>query len=302
VDLKTAFSKLKSSKGKPLYFFFCEGGEDGKPVLVMDSKKIPPQESKAILEKAKKKTKCSGRMEMNAANDLLVTPVGSCPSGLAKGIQAAARNASTLVFKDVVINPEEAEDGEGAAVPQAAPPGPSTDTEAEKTRLNDRLKQLIPAALEAQKAKSPTADALRLGISQVQAFASRQDFAPAHALLDRLEKLTNAPPKTKAEGGENRGLAEWTRARTEVVKQLMTCAKAVNETKLPGSQQAAIRLLSISKQLTAVPETEKQVAELERYLQGDEVIQAAEKFPAGNISIRNPLLMALAEVRKYLPS
>jgi len=326
VEVKAAFSKLKGNRGKPLFFFFCESGADGKPVLVMDSKKVPPKETKAILATAKKKGKCSGKLAMNDDGELLVTPTGSAPSALAKGLQLAARNANAMVFNGIVIQQgaeadEDESEGEGEGeretesesevIPEAPPvpgsPGANAPT-AETTRVQERLKAILPLAVAAQRAGTPAAEALKLGVSQVQVFLRKNEPAQAAALLDRLDKLVKQAPSNGAppngsppSDSTNPGLAAWTQARTKVVAKLKDYAKKVGDAKIPDHAKVAIRLLSVGKQLTAAPTTSKQLSELERYLAQDEVVQLAEQFPGDNFPIRAPLLAALQEMRQYLP-
>src|SRR5262249_16679893 len=130
VEVKAAFSKLKGSRNTPLFFFFCESGEDGKPVLLLDNKKIPPKESNAVLATAKKKGKCSGTLAINDDAELVVPAAGSALSSLSRGLQVAARNANAMVFNGIVIGASEAKeeedtDAEGGEVPPA-PPLPSS--------------------------------------------------------------------------------------------------------------------------------------------------------------------------------
>ena len=217
MELKPAFSKLKGSRGLSLFFFFCEQAEDGKPALVLDNKKIGPKVFKPVLDTAKKKTKCFGRFEMNDDGELLVTPTGSFPATLAKGIQIAARNANTMVFNGIVIKPaapeeEEDEDEADGAIPVAPPQpqngnGASPKTEAktataDDARFNARLKEFLPKVLAAQKAGAPAAEALKLGVSQAQLFGRKNDYAQANALLDRLEKLAEKPAPQSDAGAE----------------------------------------------------------------------------------------------------
>jgi hypothetical protein len=110
MDIKAAFNKLKERRNVPLHFFFCEQGEDGKPVLLIDNKRIPDGEWRPILAKAKKKGKCTGSLEINDDNELVVGPQGTAPTSLAKGIQIVAREHSAMVFNGITIKeakPEE---------------------------------------------------------------------------------------------------------------------------------------------------------------------------------------------------
>jgi hypothetical protein len=323
VEIKPALSKLKALRGTSLYFFFCEAAADGKPALLIDKKKIASKEFKPVLETAKKKAKCVGRLEMNEKGELLVTPIGGFPSTMAKGIQVAARNANAMVFSGIIINPAEPETADDDAIPEAPPLEQAGTAETSKAppsvdaaKFTERLKQVLPRVLAAQKASPGSAEALKAAVSQAQVASRKQDFAEANALLDKVEELilapsTTAPPSPNgstpsshggAQGKKNPGLAVWAQERTRVVDNLKTCAKAVSQTKLPNSQKAAVRVLAIAQKLTSAPESEKQVGALERYIKQDELMQAVEKFPGGAFSIRGPLLAALVEVRKHLAS
>jgi hypothetical protein len=311
VDLKPAFSKLKASPGKAiLHYFFCEASESGMPILLMGNKKVPPKDYKVILETAKKKGKSLGRMEFNAANELIVTPIGSFPSSLARGIQVAAREVGAMVFSDVVINPSEPEDGatDDPGVVEAPPPPSASKGNDESVRFLARLKKMMPEVLETQKANAVVAQEVKQQISEAQVFVRQKDFAQANALLDRVQVLVKSPPadgakiqpKTDASRKQNPGLAVWTLARTKVVDKLKLYAKSVAAAQIPEHTKIQIRLLSVAKQLTAAPTTEKEVSELERYLAEDEVVHLCEEFPGDNYKIRATLLAALKQVRKYL--
>jgi hypothetical protein len=110
LEFKAAMSKLKSAPGKGLHFFFCEAGEDGKPLLIVDTKKIPKAAQAEALKKAKKKGKCSGKLDMSSEGELELTPFGAPPTSLARGVQVVARNANAMpkgiVVKDAVPDEE----------------------------------------------------------------------------------------------------------------------------------------------------------------------------------------------------
>src|SRR5262249_11589068 len=109
MDAKKGIGKLKTSRDTPLHFFYCEGDETGKPVLLFDTKAVPKEEQDEVLKTAKKKAKCVGTALIDADNILQVKPKGSAPSGLEAGIRKAALNANTMVFQGINI---------GAIVPE----------------------------------------------------------------------------------------------------------------------------------------------------------------------------------------
>jgi hypothetical protein len=124
LDFKAAMSKLKSNPGKGLHFFFCEQGADGKPVLLVDTKAISGSQQAEVLKTAKKKSKCAGEMEVNKEGELELTPKGSTPTSLAKGVQVVARNANAMP-KAIVLKPPVPEDKEPQGdIGDEAPPQP----------------------------------------------------------------------------------------------------------------------------------------------------------------------------------
>jgi hypothetical protein len=193
MELKAALTKLKSAKNKPMFFFFCEAGEDGKPVLVVDNKKIPPKEQQEILGKAKKKVKCSGTMTINDGNELNVKPKGSVPSNLAKGIQMAARNESAMVFSGITIGEPEAEETENESeqsptgtVPPPPPPPGAPPTEA--LTFKNRLQQLSPIYIKAIQGKPAVREALEQLSKKATEAAKAGNYTEALKALDKWEE------------------------------------------------------------------------------------------------------------------
>lgn len=112
LEFKAAMSKLKAAPGKGMHFFFCEAGPDGKPLLIIDTKKIPKSTQAEALKTAKKKGKCSGKLDMSNEGELELTPFGNPPTSLARGVQVVARNANAMP-KGIVIKEAEPEEDEG---------------------------------------------------------------------------------------------------------------------------------------------------------------------------------------------
>ncbi len=141
-----------------------------------------------------------------------------------------------------------------------------------------------------------------------------QDFAAAAQGLDELEALVNtgggngatptgAEPAKKESPALAAALQAWTAARTDAVGQL---AKLVAAFKTSNHPQAAagIALLDavIKKQLTPRPATPQQVNELVRYVNTDDIFTDVETpNPFGfTVNVRQPLLAALAELKKHV--
>jgi len=216
-----------------------------------------------------------------------------------------------MIFSDVVINPPEQEEGatDDPAASETPPPPSASKRSDETARFLERLKKMMPEVLQTQKANAAIASVVKQQIGEAQVFVRQKDFAQANALLDKVQVLVKPAPaggaktqsKTDASRGQNPGLAVWTLARTKVVDKLKLYAKNIAAAQIPEHTKIQIRLLSVAKQLTAAPATEKQVGELERYITQDEVVQLCEEFPGDNYKIRATLLAALKQVRKYLP-
>lgn len=117
IDVKTAFARLKSTPGKGLHYFFVEQGKDGKPILLVDAKKIPEAQKQQALAGAKKKTVSNGELAMDREGELHVTPRGRPPIGLAKGLQIVARNANVMP-RAIVVEEALPEDEEETATEQ----------------------------------------------------------------------------------------------------------------------------------------------------------------------------------------
>lgn len=95
------------------------------------------------------------------------------------------------------------------------------------------------------------------------------------------------------------GMAAWQAARGAAIASLKALENAFRSMKEPEVDEAIILLRAIQANLTAAPETPQQVAELERYISTDDVIEEAEE-PNGfglTVDLRGPLLAALAELK-----
>ena len=100
--------------------------------------------------------------------------------------------------------------------------------------------------------------------------------------------------------GHKAAQARWQTARAAVQAQLKTLCDAIKAMKDPEADPAIIlNVRAIHANIVEQLDSQKQVGELERYLQTDSIITEAEA-PNGfglSIAIRNPLLSALGDLR-----
>lgn len=90
-------------------------------------------------------------------------------------------------------------------------------------------------------------------------------------------------------------LQAWAKARQEAITVLKDVAREIAEMKDPESGQAVVQISAVVKNLTAEPRTPAQVAELARYIGGDDIV--ADVSDLAN-DIRTPLLKALSQVHR----
>jgi hypothetical protein len=216
MDIKAAFSKMKSQPGATLHFFFCEQGEDGKPLLIMDNKPIPSAERSVALAKAKKKNKGGGRMEIDTEGELKVTPLGSPPSCLAKGLQIVARNHNCMP-KSIKILKEEPEQPETSPATDTAQPGTApTQQQPQQSgskkpmtldKIEGRQKRLVEAIKKIAARKIPEiAETLKdavLATSQASVHLRKKEGEQAAAKLDEASQLFSEALNTAGLGDEN---------------------------------------------------------------------------------------------------
>lgn len=111
LDVKKAFALMKQKKGTKLNMWFCAGDENGKPVVLVakEGKKVPKDDIKAILTKAKKKEACKGEVEITSDGSLSITPIGKKPGSLEKGVQIVARE-NQVMPKAIIVQKEREDD------------------------------------------------------------------------------------------------------------------------------------------------------------------------------------------------
>jgi len=126
------------------------------------------------------------------------------------------------------------------------------------------------------------------------------DRAARDAWVQRV--LGVAPGGGAAGAGLPAALAQWRDRRADVVGTLRSLEAAIRAMKHPRGDGAIILVRAISANLTAVPESPRQVAELRRYLETDDIIDDAELENGFGIPvrIRAPLLPALAALERAM--
>lgn len=92
-------------------------------------------------------------------------------------------------------------------------------------------------------------------------------------------------------------LQAWTKARSDAIVVLKDVAREIAEMKDPESGKAVVQISAVVKNLTVEPRTATQVAELVRYVNGDDVVLDVSDLAS---DIRTPLLKALAQLHRAL--
>lgn len=179
-----------------------------------------------------------------------------------------------------------------------------------EAQFTARLKGMLPQ-VKAQ-AGTPGGDDAKLKVSEAAVFARKQDFVQASLLLDQAEKLLGstippAPPlptssataesATTDQASATNPLAKWQSARAKAIAELKSVAKDIADERHADSSGAIIELKAVIANLTAEPTQDRQIDELERYLEQDEVVIDVCELA---YDIRPSLLEALAELRPSL--
>lgn len=95
------------------------------------------------------------------------------------------------------------------------------------------------------------------------------------------------------------GMEAWRSARSSALASLKALEGAFRAMDEPEVDSAIILLRAIASNLTERPETRRQVDELRRYINTDDIIDDAEE-PNGfgiTVSLREPLLAALDQLQ-----
>lgn len=112
---------------------------------------------------------------------------------------------------------------------------------------------------------------------------------------ERAEQEAEDTTPTARPGNLDAPLQQWALARQAAITTLKDVARKIAEMKDPESAQAVGQISAVVKNLTAEPRTPAQVAELARYLHGDDVVLDVSELAS---DIRTPLLKALAQLHK----
>jgi hypothetical protein len=285
MDLKQALIKMKGARDKPFFFFFCEQGEDGKPVLLVDVKPIAPKEINLVLATAKKKNKAAGKMSINLAGELNVLPKGSAPNNLATGIQKAARNANAMVFSGVIIGPHE-EEGEESE-PQPAVPSPLAGAPAEEGRVPS-----APPAPPPSASPAPIAPLLPGGkpadFVPVWAAAKIAWQAASDVVNGQITRLQRALRKSDDDELQQIGEFGLNAVTGNFKVPLMAAIRDVDGADGPALKAAAGKLLKI-------------IDGFQRHIDSDEGIAACDDNPFGvSVTIKSTLGEAFHEMKQAL--
>ena len=119
IKFKDAVKKMSTDPKAKYFFFFCEKGENGKPVVLADTKKIDPKKNEAakeVLASAKSKGNSSGSMQMVGGTLSLKPTGGAVNKGkLETGFKIAAGNDKVLnLFQGVKVGEPEVDEEDRA--------------------------------------------------------------------------------------------------------------------------------------------------------------------------------------------
>jgi hypothetical protein len=124
------------------------------------------------------------------------------------------------------------------------------------------------------------------------------------AKKDWVERVLGVrfPPAVQSAGASGAAMKVWQAERAKAVASLRALATEIVKSRDPEAQDAVLLLQAIVKNLTPIPDSLRSVAELERYLAEDDIIDDAEEpNPFGiDLKLRAPLLPALAGLRREL--
>jgi hypothetical protein len=171
-----------------------------------------------------------------------------------------------------------------------------------------KLQAVSPDYQKALQAGAANRAQLELLMKQAFNAARSEDYEEGLAQLDKLAaelaRSAATSPSPQADGATAVALAGWQAARQKAIGQLRQLAAAIAGTGDPDGRQPLILVNAIIKNLTASPSTPQSVAELERYLQTDNVITDAEIPNSWGVTVelQKPLLQALAPLKKALGS
>jgi hypothetical protein len=129
------------------------------------------------------------------------------------------------------------------------------------------------------------------------------DIAQALAKLKECHALaTGSAPgapsdQARPAAGTSTPTARWEAERAKVVARLQREIKAVVATQDPDAGKAELELRAVLKQLAGEMQTQKQAAEMERFLREDDVVADVSELA---FDLRTPLRKVLAEITPQL--
>ncbi len=169
--------------------------------------------------------------------------------------------------------------------------------------LLDALEKRLAALSPATGPSRETAPSITTGGSSTDEAPSTITTGGGPSTDEAPPITTDAPPREEAISTVRRpadALAGWQAARATAMTSLRALEAAVRRMDVPERDRAVILLRAIQANLTEAPTTPRQVAELQRYIETDDIIAEAED-PNGfgiTVALRRPLLAALAGLRE----
>lgn len=240
-------------------------------------------------------------------------------AGLAKRLKAALLKQTGLRLKvrvrgegadDLDDEGDEIDAEERDTAPQVESGKAGTETPAASTggitaeQLTAAMNKLSPKIKALVTANPALKASLLAPVAAFQEHVKAGRLPQAGAEIKRLAALLASPVASPDPALLDQALAAWTQARTAVLAQLLALEKAIRGMKDPEGDAAIILVKAIQANLTARPDSRQAVAELERYISTDDIIDEAQG-PNGfglTVEIRTPLLAALSKVRAALPA
>jgi hypothetical protein len=313
-ELKATLTKLLQSRGQRTFYYGYAAGKradgkgDGALEMAAKKKQYKKDDFKEDVESVQAFTfgKCW--------SDKDGTVVYFQGKGLTEALlEKLYKTAKKLTGKDYdfrLPSPEEeaARDAheqaegteqEGEETAQVPPQG-EADLQTRLKSLLVRLKSLLAAAPQLKAKLEP--------LGPAAAAAVQKGGPAAAAALDALEKALDAIPTAPPHpdqtplptpDGHTPAAAKWQVVREAVVTKLRDLAKEVVGIPHPETQKALLEINAVMRQLTPKPESRQQVAELERYLQQDDVVFDVCELA---FDLRTPLLKILTELKTQLPA
>jgi hypothetical protein len=229
---------------------------------------------------------------------------GAVMPRVSAGVQAnPAIKAEIIRLLKVASEAEKAENFSGAieafreivkllaTAPTPAPKAVGPTAEA----LAAEIRQLAAAIKEAIANQPERKEEILRPVAAFQAQLKAGELDAAAASLRAVRALLEPAPSTN---GAAPAMQAWKTARAAALEQLKQLTAAVKGSGDPEADAAIILLRAIQANLTAEPDTPQKIAELERYLQTDDIITEAEA-PNGfglRVELKAPLLASLRQL------